>query len=131
MGFSRQTYWSGLLFPSPGDLPNPATEPGSPALQTDSLPPEPPGKPNNYIFTKQQEQKHTEQTLTESKGEIDNSTIVNRFQYSIFNSVQPKRIKIYAHIKICTQMFIAALFIIAKRWKQSSDWNETIQLMNG
>ena len=35
---SRQEYWSGLLFPSPGDLPNPGVEPGSPALQADSLP---------------------------------------------------------------------------------------------
>ena len=32
MGFSRQEYWSGLLFPSPGDLPNPRIEPGFPAL---------------------------------------------------------------------------------------------------
>ena len=38
-----QEYWSGLPFPSPGDLPDPAIEPGSPALQTDSLPTEPPG----------------------------------------------------------------------------------------
>ena len=37
MGFSRQEYWSGLLFPSPGDLPNPGIEPGSPALQTHAL----------------------------------------------------------------------------------------------
>ena len=42
MGFSRQEYWSGLPFPSPGDLP---IEPGSPALQTDALPSKPPGKP--------------------------------------------------------------------------------------
>ena len=45
MEFSRQEYWSGLPFPSPGDLPNPGIEPGSPALQTDALPSEPPGKP--------------------------------------------------------------------------------------
>ena len=45
MGFSRQEYWSGLPFPSPGDLPNPGIEPWSPALQMDSLPSEPPGKP--------------------------------------------------------------------------------------
>ena len=45
MGFSRQEYWSGLSFPSPGDLPNPGIEPGSPALQADALPSEPPGKP--------------------------------------------------------------------------------------
>ena len=45
MGFSRQEYWSGLLFPSPGDLPNLGTEPGSPALQADASSSEPPGKP--------------------------------------------------------------------------------------
>ena len=47
MGFSRQEYWSGLPFPPPGDLPNPGTEPRSPALQADSLPSEPPGKPKS------------------------------------------------------------------------------------
>ena len=45
MEFSRQEYWSGLPFPSPGDFPNPGIEAGSPALQADSLPTEPPGKP--------------------------------------------------------------------------------------
>ena len=45
MGFSRQEYWSGLPFPSPGDLPDPGIEPGSPALQADALTSEPPGKP--------------------------------------------------------------------------------------
>ena len=45
IGFSRQDYWSGLPFPSPGDLPDPGIEPRSPALQADSLPSEPPGKP--------------------------------------------------------------------------------------
>ena len=43
MGFSRQEYWSGLPFSSPGDLPNPAIEPRSPALQADVLPSEPQG----------------------------------------------------------------------------------------
>ena len=37
VGFSRQEYWSGLPFPSPGDLPNPGIKPGSPALQADPL----------------------------------------------------------------------------------------------
>ena len=41
IGFSRQEYWSGLSFPSPGDLPNPGIKPGSPALQANSLPAEP------------------------------------------------------------------------------------------
>ena len=40
MGFSRQEYWSGLQFPSPGDLPDLGIEPGSPALQADDLPTE-------------------------------------------------------------------------------------------
>ena len=45
MEFSRQEYWSGLPFPSPGDLPDPGIKPRSPALQADALPSEPPGKP--------------------------------------------------------------------------------------
>ena len=45
MEFSRQKYWSGLPFPSPGDLLDPEIEPGSPKLETDSLLSEPPGKP--------------------------------------------------------------------------------------
>ena len=44
MGFSRQEYWSGLPFPSPGDLPWLRDQTGSPALQEDSLPTEPPGQ---------------------------------------------------------------------------------------
>ena len=46
MGFSRQEYWSGVPFPSPGDLPDPGIELPSPTLQADALPSEPPGKPN-------------------------------------------------------------------------------------
>ena len=48
MEFSRQEYWSGWPFSSPGDLPDPGIKPGSPALQAGSLPPEPPGKPILY-----------------------------------------------------------------------------------
>ena len=52
-GFSRQEYWSGLPFPSPGDLPNPGIEPRSSALQADMLLFEPPGKPyrqRSFLF---------------------------------------------------------------------------------
>ena len=49
MKFSRQEYWSGLPFPSPGDLPNPGIEPGSPALQADALSSEPPRKPGTDL----------------------------------------------------------------------------------
>ena len=45
MGFPRQEYWNGLPFPSPGDLPDPGIEPGSPALEAGTLTSEPPGKP--------------------------------------------------------------------------------------
>ena len=47
MEFSRPEYWSGQPLPSPGNLPNPGIELGSPALQADFLPPEPQGKPIN------------------------------------------------------------------------------------
>ena len=47
MEFSRQEYWSGFPFPSPGDLPDPGIELGSPALQADSLPSKPPGSPES------------------------------------------------------------------------------------
>ena len=48
MEFSRQEYWGGLPFPSPGDLPDPGIKPRSPALQVDALPSEPPGKPYGF-----------------------------------------------------------------------------------
>ena len=52
MEFSRQEYWSGYLFPSPGDLSNPGIEPRSPTLQADSLPSELPGRQQRYWFLK-------------------------------------------------------------------------------
>ena len=49
--FSRPEYWSVLPFPSPGDLPKPGIKPGSPALQADALPSEPPGKFYTWIIS--------------------------------------------------------------------------------
>ena len=49
MGFSRQEYWSGLPFPSPGDLPDPGIKPVSPALAGGFFTTVPPGKPNVYM----------------------------------------------------------------------------------
>ena len=49
--FSRQEYWSGLPFPSPGDLPDPGIEPRSPSLQADALPSEPPGKAVVFCYS--------------------------------------------------------------------------------
>ena len=65
MGFPRQEYWSGLPFPSTGDLPNPGMEPASPvshALQEDSLPADPLGK--SIIFVLEL---------------VDKSNLVNRY----------------------------------------------------
>ena len=67
MGFLSQDHWSGLPFPSPGDLPNPGIKPKSPALQVDSLLSEPPGKPQitcerGIIIL------HSEDKETESQG---------------------------------------------------------------
>ena len=53
MGFSRQECWSGVPFPSPGDLPDLGIEPRSPALQADALPSEPPGKPITSLSSSQ------------------------------------------------------------------------------
>ena len=49
MGFSRQEYGGGLPFHSPGDLPDPGIEPTSPALEADTLPLAPPGKPPGSV----------------------------------------------------------------------------------
>ena len=51
MGFSRQQYWNGLTFPSPGDLPDPGIKPRSPTLQADALTSAPPGKLFNSFKT--------------------------------------------------------------------------------
>ena len=50
VGFSRQEYWTGLPFPSPGDLPDPEIEPGSPAFRADALTSAPLGKPKIYMY---------------------------------------------------------------------------------
>ena len=52
VGFFRQDYWSGLSFPSPGDLPNSGIKPRSPTLQAGTLPSEVPGKPQSKEITK-------------------------------------------------------------------------------
>ena len=82
MGFSRQEYWSGLPFPSPGDLPDPGTEPGSPTLEADALTSEPP--PYDPAIP--------------------------------LLGIYPEETKIEKDTHI--PMFIAALFTIARTWKQ-------------
>ena len=60
VGCSRQEYWSGLLLPSPGDLPDSGIEPGSPALQADSSLSEPSGKPPSIQFSSVQSLSHVQ-----------------------------------------------------------------------
>jgi len=62
MGFSRQEYWSGLPFSSPGNLPNPRIQPRSPTLQADTLPSEAPGKPKTKPRAYQIVRIHTKKT---------------------------------------------------------------------
>ena len=71
MGFSRQECWSGLPFPSPGDLPDPGNKPGSPALCADALPSEPPGKP---ILTKEARIYNGAKTASSINGAGENWT---------------------------------------------------------
>ena len=66
MGFSRQEYWSGLPFPSPGDLPDPGIETRSSALGADALTSEPPGKRTeggdslfNFLKVKSESESHS------------------------------------------------------------------------
>ena len=70
MRFSKQEYWSGLPFPSPGDLPNLGIEPTSPALQVDSLPSEPPGKPNKPEIQKRKEKKKILKSKEKRKAKL-------------------------------------------------------------
>ena len=74
MDFSRQEYWSGLLFPSPGDLPDPGIESSSPTLQVDSLPSEPPG----YTYFKIKVKKKKELSSLPERNEIVATQVLNQ-----------------------------------------------------
>ena len=88
MGFSRQEHWSGLPFPSPGDLPDPGIKLGSPAFQIDALTSEPPGKSffkkrkGIIVFFSRKENSSTQSEIRNLSEiwtkEINN--IINKFQ---------------------------------------------------
>ena len=101
MGFSRQEYQSGLPFPSPGDLPDPGIIPGSPALQADALPSDPPGKPWKTIW----------RFLKKLKMELPYDPTIPLLGIHLEKNMIWK--------DTCTPMFTAALLTIAKTWKQS------------
>ena len=64
-GISQQGYWSGLPFPSPGDLRSPGIEPGSPTLRADALPTEPPGQPQCRSRERERFSLHTPLSATQ------------------------------------------------------------------
>ena len=87
MEFSRQEYWNGLLFPSPGDLPNPRIEPGSPTLQADSLPPEPSMKAFSIVITyylKWRNQIYIERVRRESKQQFHGFMVMDDIAFSLY-----------------------------------------------
>ena len=71
MEFSGQKYWSGLPFPLPQDLPSPGIEPGSPALQTNSLLSEPPGKQLLIKLLSEDTEKTVGYTSLECRGSLE------------------------------------------------------------
>ena len=91
MGFSRQEYWSGLPFPSPGDLPEPG-KPGSPALQADALPSEPPGKLGQRLIK-------------------NNSQIKGNFKEILFMHICWERIKFFNVKEVSANKFLIEKYI--------------------
>ena len=81
MGFSRQEYWSGLPFPSPGDLPDPGIEPGFPTLEPDSLTSEPPGKQQTFKISAKKAfefQEETDKSITIDRDFNTHLTLLHR-----------------------------------------------------
>ena len=98
MEFYRQEYWSGLPFPSPGDLPNPQIVPGSPILQADTLPSEPPGIPNLKDKTKKNSSLYKlleVQKKTEAHIEIQKYSVPNKMKFTIIGI----QLKVTRHAK--------------------------------
>ena len=106
MGFSRQQYWSGLPFPSPGDLPNPAIKPRSPALQTDALPSEPPGKSINGVSA----------LLKQGKADTCGLTI-----YSIYSFM---KVKLFSRVRLfATPWTVTYQALLSMGFSRQEYWN--------
>ena len=107
MGFSRQEYWSGLLWPPPGDLPNPEIKPRFPALQVDSLPSEPRGKPWKL------------KTIRSSYIQISDN-IFSTKMYTPFptSTLQLKRVPFYpSDLSTSLQLRMPGCFHLAAKWQ--------------
>ena len=108
MGFSRQEYWSGLPFRSPGDLPNPGIEPRSPALQADTLTSEPPGKWNAN-------QNYNEKRFYTREDDYDQMMENNKQEWACGNNPSKMTVasrKWYSHL--------------GKQWKMVQPLGETV-----
>ena len=83
--FQAREYWNGLPFSSPGDLPNPGIEPGSPALQADALSSEPLGKPQYGLAIRKVLYMHAHDSESESRSVVSDS-LCPQGLYSPWNS---------------------------------------------
>ena len=100
MKVSREEYWSGLPFPSPGDLPDPGIEPRSPALQADFLPSEPPWKPGEKIGTGEKSICHISSYRPATRSCVDyfsSKVLICRFQIHSGNHYVIKFLIIHSH----------------------------------
>ena len=108
MGFSRQEYWSGLPFPSPGDLPDPGIEPRSPALQVDSLPSEPPGRPQVLALLSHKSRDAWEILWTEEPGVLQSmglQRVCTTLQLSTYTWWEHLSSTLLASFKYTTQCY--------------------------
>ena len=138
MGFSRQESWSGLPFPSPGDLPDPGIEPGSPALQArqmlSRLSHE--GSPSTPVRNGEKAEHWARWILGRVRSSTERQSLPDTKWYScvrahwqcftrwnkslsrdpaiILLSIHPDTVKIYVHTESCRRMSIAALFTAAE-----------------
>ena len=99
MGFSRQEYWSGLPFPSPGDLPTPGLEPGSPTLLADYIPTELWGNPNIYYYIQNRESSKNK-VLMYSTGNYSQYLIITNNEENLQKNIQ---------LSICVSIYWIAL----------------------
>ena len=117
-GISRQEYWSGQPFTSPGDLPNPGIEPRSPTLWADSLLSEPPGKPKStvcivqYMYNSGKILNHNQQTYQ--------MKITNTNQIIYFTTV----------VKICLIILLTRIMLVLYREERAGRGKERCKRYN-
>ena len=110
MGFSRQEYWSGLPFASPGDLPNPGTEPRSSALWANSLTSEPPGKPwkimggKGIIALKIVQEPNTQWFAFALLSSVPAEQRIHFLVKNLFLSSSSLSVSLFSKLDVCTRL---------------------------